>query len=102
MFRGRLGTVCGRLFAPRGGARARGQRGDHERARREPAAARRGAIPGPPPASPSDFPDTCAIGACGCPPSSSDEVAVCSGGAGQCFNGAECVEKQGWGLRPGD
>ena len=43
--------------------------------------------------STDDFPDTCAIGACGCPPGSSHEVAVCDCGAGMCFDGTECVEE---------
>jgi hypothetical protein len=37
-------------------------------------------------ASAPDFPDTCAIGACGCPPQSSHEVRVCDCGAGTCFD----------------
>jgi len=43
-------------------------------------------------ASASDFPDTCAIGACGCPPDTSHEVRVCTCGTG-CFNGSRCVEQ---------
>jgi hypothetical protein len=38
-----------------------------------------------------DFPDTCAVGACGCAPEESHEVAICSCGEGQCFDGASCV-----------
>jgi len=38
-----------------------------------------------------DFPDTCATGACGCGPSASHEVHVCTCAAGSCFNGSECV-----------
>jgi hypothetical protein len=44
--------------------------------------------------STGDFPDTCAIGACGCPPNASHEVAVCDCGPGMCFDGAHCVEEQ--------
>jgi cysteine-rich repeat protein len=43
--------------------------------------------------SAGDFPDTCAIGACGCPPDGSHEVAVCDCGAGWCFDGVQCVEE---------
>ena len=42
-------------------------------------------------ASTGDFPDTCAIGACGCPPDASHEVRVCNCGAGSCFDGTGCV-----------
>jgi hypothetical protein len=42
-------------------------------------------------ASTSDFPDTCAIGACGCPPDTSHEVRVCNCAAGSCFDGTACV-----------
>lgn len=38
-----------------------------------------------------DFPDRCSIGACGCSPDASHEVRVCHCGAGNCFNGSECV-----------
>jgi hypothetical protein len=38
--------------------------------------------------STGDFPDTCAIGACGSPPDASHEVAVCNCAAGSCFNGS--------------
>jgi len=44
-------------------------------------------------ASADDFPDTCVIGACGCPPDGSHQVAVCDCGEGRCFNGTECVER---------
>jgi cysteine-rich repeat protein len=43
--------------------------------------------------STSDFPDTCAIGACGCPPDASHEVRVCNCGTGSCFDGTECVSQ---------
>jgi hypothetical protein len=33
-----------------------------------------------------DFPDTCAIGACGCSPQSSHDVGFCDCGAGACFD----------------
>ncbi len=42
-------------------------------------------------ASAGDFPDTCAIGACGCSPQSSAETTVCQCPAGQCFDGGRCV-----------
>ena len=42
-------------------------------------------------ASTSDFPDTCAIGACGCSPNASHAVRVCQCSAGNCFNGTQCV-----------
>jgi len=40
-----------------------------------------------------DFPDNCAIGACGCAPDQSHEVKVCNcGGTDEmCWNGATCV-----------
>jgi hypothetical protein len=38
-----------------------------------------------------DFPNTCAIGACGCGPGSSKDTKVCNCGAGECFNGTDCV-----------
>jgi len=43
--------------------------------------------------STSDFPNTCSIGACGCPRQDSHEVQVCNCGAGTCFGGASvgCV-----------
>jgi hypothetical protein len=42
-------------------------------------------------ASTADFPDTCAIGACGCPPTASHDVRVCHCGTGSCFNGTKCA-----------
>jgi hypothetical protein len=42
-------------------------------------------------ASTNDFPDTCVIGACGCPPDASHEVRVCDCAAGSCFDGTACV-----------
>ncbi|MFI5395426.1 MAG: choice-of-anchor Q domain-containing protein [Candidatus Binatia bacterium] len=44
-------------------------------------------------ASTNDFPDTCAIGACGCPPDASHEVRVCDCGTGSCFDGTGCVSQ---------
>jgi hypothetical protein len=41
--------------------------------------------------STGDFPDTCAIGACGCAPGQSHEVKICDCGEGQCFDGSACV-----------
>src|SRR5579859_271757 len=40
--------------------------------------------------STGDFPNTCLIGACGCAPSSSHAVQVCSCPSG-CWNGSECT-----------
>jgi hypothetical protein len=37
-----------------------------------------------------DFPNTCAVGACGCAPSASNNVQVCTCPAGKCFNGTQC------------
>jgi hypothetical protein len=42
-------------------------------------------------ASTGDFPNTCAIGVCGCPPDASHSVHVCDCGAGKCFSGRTCV-----------
>jgi hypothetical protein len=42
-------------------------------------------------ANTGDFPNTCAIGACGCPPGASHEVRLCACAAGSCFNGTERV-----------
>jgi hypothetical protein len=41
----------------------------------------------------TDFPNTCAIGACGSWPNASHEVLVCACGAGICFNGSACVSQ---------
>lgn len=35
-----------------------------------------------------EFPNNCAVGACGCPPASSHEVRVCTCPSGMCFNPA--------------
>jgi len=40
--------------------------------------------------SASDFPNSCAIGACGCSPENSHEVKICDCGDG-CWNGTKCV-----------
>jgi hypothetical protein len=40
-----------------------------------------------------DFPNNCAIGACGCAPSSSHQVKTCNCGAGKCFDGNSCKSK---------
>jgi len=39
----------------------------------------------------SDFPNTCAIGACGCSPANSHNIQSCNCGAGKCFDGNACV-----------
>jgi len=44
-------------------------------------------------ASTGDFPDTCAIGACGCAPDTSHAVRVCECSAGSCFDGSGCVRQ---------
>ena len=44
-------------------------------------------------AATNDFPDTCAIGACGCAPAASHEVRACDCGAGSCFDGSGCVRQ---------
>jgi len=36
--------------------------------------------------SAADFPDTCVVGACGCPPADSHEVSTCECGPGRCFD----------------
>ncbi len=41
--------------------------------------------------SAGDFPDTCAIGACGCAPEYSHEVKICDCGENKCFDGVKCV-----------
>jgi hypothetical protein len=42
-------------------------------------------------ASTADFPDTCAVGACGCAPNASHAVRACTCGAEKCFDGSACV-----------
>jgi len=44
-------------------------------------------------ASIGDFPDTCAIGACGCAPAASHAVHVCECAAGSCFDGSGYVRQ---------
>ena len=44
-------------------------------------------------ASASDFPNTCAIGACSCAPSSSIDVLFCQCAQGSCFDGTSCVSE---------
>ena len=41
----------------------------------------------------SDFPNTCAVGACSCAPSASHEVKVCACARTDCFNGTRCVAR---------
>ncbi|MSQ85008.1 MAG: hypothetical protein EXR77_19395 [Myxococcales bacterium] len=43
--------------------------------------------------SASDYPNTCAIGACGCGPAASKDVATCNCGAGKCWDGKVCVKQ---------
>lgn len=42
--------------------------------------------------SSGNFPNLCAIGACGCSPENSHEIRFCSCGENKCFNGKKCVE----------
>jgi hypothetical protein len=42
--------------------------------------------------STSNFPNLCLVGACGCSPTSSHEVNICSCEEGKCFDGNECVD----------
>lgn len=44
-----------------------------------------------------DFPNTCAVGACGCAPASSHQVKVCECPTGTCFDGTECTGAGGSG-----
>ena len=44
--------------------------------------------------SASDFPDTCAIGACGCSAEESHDVSTCDCGSGNCFNGTACIAQE--------
>jgi hypothetical protein len=41
--------------------------------------------------SASDFPNTCATGACGCGPGATHEVRICNCPAGSCFDASACV-----------
>lgn len=45
--------------------------------------------------SAEDFPDSCAIGACGCAPEYSHQVKFCGCGDGKCFEKNACVEARG-------
>ncbi len=42
----------------------------------------------------SDFPATCNLGPCSCPPQNSHQVNICDCGADNCFNGSICVPSQ--------
>jgi cysteine-rich repeat protein/predicted outer membrane repeat protein len=44
-------------------------------------------------ASSGNFPNTCAIGVCGCAPAASHEVRVCDCGADSCFDSSGCVRQ---------
>ena len=39
------------------------------------------------------YPNTCSIGACGCPPDSSEPVPFCECPAGSCWDGTTCVQE---------
>jgi hypothetical protein len=41
-----------------------------------------------------DFPNNCAIGACGCAPANSHQVKTCECGEGKCFDGNSCVSSK--------
>jgi hypothetical protein len=43
----------------------------------------------------SDFPETCGLGACGCAPAASHEVARCECPEGTCWDGQSCIARQG-------
>jgi len=43
----------------------------------------------------NDFPDTCFVGACGCPAGDSHAVMICTCPTGECFNGTACVTSVG-------
>ena len=45
--------------------------------------------------SAEDFPDNCAIGACGCAPEYSHKVKFCGCPEDKCFDGKKCAEKEG-------
>ena len=40
-----------------------------------------------------DFPNSCAIGACGCAPANSHQVKTCDCGEDKCFDGNVCVKR---------
>lgn len=44
-----------------------------------------------------DFPNNCAIGACGCAPASSHQIKICNCGEGKCFDGNSCVQASQFG-----
>jgi hypothetical protein len=44
--------------------------------------------------SSGNFPNTCLIGACGCSPTSSHMVRVCTCPEGECFDGNQCTQRQ--------
>ena len=44
-------------------------------------------------ASVADFPNTCAIGACGCALAASHNVKACECPDGECFDGEHCVAR---------
>ena len=46
------------------------------------------------------FPNTCAIGPCGCAPQFSSPTQVCNCGDGRCFNGSSCVSFLGVTAQP--
>lgn len=41
-----------------------------------------------------DFPNLCQIEACDCSPENSQQVKTCDCGAGKCFNGEKCIERE--------
>jgi hypothetical protein len=40
-----------------------------------------------------NFPNNCAIGACGCAPTNSHQIKTCNCEPGECFDGNACVSK---------
>ena len=44
--------------------------------------------------STGDFPNSCAVGACGCAPEYSHEVKVCDCGKDKCFDGFKCTTRE--------
>ena len=44
--------------------------------------------------SAGDFPNSCAIGACGCASANSHQVKTCNCGEGKCFDGNSCVSNK--------
>ncbi|MDD5639600.1 MAG: hypothetical protein PHR47_02235 [Candidatus Pacebacteria bacterium] len=43
--------------------------------------------------SSNEFPNLCAVGACGCSPTNRKEIKICDCGTNKCFNGNGCVVK---------